>query len=103
MSSNIAIAPEQINTEQHFWDAFGNMETEISSSWIVLFCQERGQGWAPFTRAELEEFYHAKGRPESFHFNGLIRTDNRWLMCKDDSYTVTTAFVQACYSASPAI
>lgn len=102
MSSFIGISPAQINTEQHFWGAFGNMETEISASWIVFFCQERGQGWVPFTQAEIEQFYHLKGRPEDFPFNGLVRSDHRYLIYDGNTYTITSDFVSACYSASPA-
>ena len=59
------IRPQHINTESHFWDAFGHNETEVSALYVVRLCQAKG-GWMPFTKAELDEVAR-----EDFHFNRL--------------------------------
>ena len=66
----IPIRPEHIDVTQRFWDAFDSSERELSAWWIVKFCQERGEGWEPFTMTEIEQFYQAHGH-QRFHFNGL--------------------------------
>lgn len=68
----LKIAPEDINAKKHLFESFDNMETEISAGWLVRFAQARGQGWAPFTLAEIEAFYHRKYPRESFEFNRLV-------------------------------
>ncbi len=98
---SLTIAPSDINTQRHFWNAFGHMETETSACWIVRLMQEKG-GWVPFTHAELIAFYTAPGRRpvgESFHFNGLIQSG--YILQAGDVYQVTPVFVAKCYSSSP--
>jgi len=68
------IKPSMIDTSDHFWDAFGHSETEVSARWIVRFVQQRGgDDWRPFTYAEIDGFYRKKGRHDGFAFNRLLR------------------------------
>ncbi len=96
------VEPEKINTEQHFWDAFGNVETEISARWIVRFCQERKRGWEPFSKSEIEQFYNQHGYVH-FMFNKLLSRDQRYVRVEGDAYSVTPEFVDRCYQASPLV
>ena len=93
------IKPRDIDASQHFWDAFGNYETEISAWWIVKFCQARNS-WAPFFYDELNSFYTANGRKEHFRFNRLVQEG--FIEEKDDLYHITHRFICRCYEASPA-
>ena len=80
-----------------------NMETEVSTYWLVKFAQRRGN-WAPFTRTELEALYH-ESRPvgEKFWFNKLTRDGHiQQLDNEGEHYAFTTEFVAACYQVSPA-
>ncbi|MCL5411071.1 MAG: hypothetical protein M1324_04525 [Patescibacteria group bacterium] len=72
------IQPDHINTDpntgpegSHFFDAFGNTETEVSARWLVRFAQQRGSGWEPFALNEIEAFYN-RGGHKGFSFNHLI-------------------------------
>lgn len=107
------ILPEHINTGAHFFEAFGNTETEYSASWIVQFCKERG-GWVSFSYEEIEEFYHrkSKGRFSNFTFNKLldwnfindpkVTTDRGFIVCgKDGRFRVTVDFIARCYRSAP--
>lgn len=90
------IKPEDINSTRHFFDGFGHLETEISANWIVRFCQQRGEGWKPFTLSDLEKFYTPG---DGFRFNRL--TDEKLVSVKDGVVTLTVRFVQKCHTASP--
>ena len=107
------IQPDQIDTPQggHFWDAFGNSETEVSARYVVRLCQEKG-GWYPFTREEIEEFYNKSGH-QNFWFNWLVhpgtaysitggsyQVGGGWILEKDDQYFVTDDFIQRCYKSA---
>ena len=100
----IPIRPEHIDTAQHFWNAFDNMERELSANWIVTFCQDRGEGWAPFTVEEIERFCQAHGGMH-FHLDGLDEYPQRYGIIKrerDGRYEIRPQFVARCYGASPA-
>lgn len=60
------LLPSDINTKQHFWNAFDHSETEVSASWIVRFLQQAGNSWAPFMLEDLQAFY-GKLRAESIY------------------------------------
>lgn len=66
--------PEDLQTTEHYWDTFGNSETEVSARWIVRFCQARGKGWEPFTYDEINDFYQRerKNTNDRFTFNQLV-------------------------------
>ena len=51
------IKPSDVNTDVHFYETFDHLGTEIAANWIVRLCQERGD-WGPFTRADVDSFYH---------------------------------------------
>jgi len=68
----LTITPEEIKITDHLWDSFGHYETEISADWLVRFAQDRGQGWKPFTYADIEKFYSRSGKLSGFSFNKLI-------------------------------
>jgi len=100
------IKPRDINTSNHFWNAFGNMETEVSAWYIVKLCQEKG-GWKPFTKAELDKI-----SGENFWFNRLspynpnhkpkpLAGSPIYIIEIDDKYHVTALFIAKCYAASP--
>ncbi|OGC45263.1 hypothetical protein A2V49_01535 [candidate division WWE3 bacterium RBG_19FT_COMBO_34_6] len=90
--------PEQIDTTKHFYDAFGNCETEISARWIVRLCQKRNIGWEPFTYNDIDGFYRSKGF-YGFTFNNLIT--GRYIEEKNGLYHITLDFVVRCYKSSP--
>lgn len=112
------ILPEHINTNEHFWNSFGHMETEVSARLIVKLCQKKG-GWTPFTQAELDKM-DASG---NFVFNGLDTLDflipsdqEAWHANRTGSieqrhrmagriaamtFTVTETFIARCYASSP--
>ncbi len=118
------IQPKDINADRHLWDAFNNMETELSAGYIVRMCQERG-GWFPFTQEEIEEFYHRSSGHTGFcfnrlvepemiprslarafagHFSPLVPMGGGWVvLCADGKYRVTEDFIRRCHKSSPAI
>jgi hypothetical protein len=67
------IKPENIRTTEHFWDTFGQAETEISARWVVRFLKDErsSQGWVPFPLAELQAYYNRTLPNERFSFNKL--------------------------------
>lgn len=88
------IRPEDIDTNDHFWDTFDNHETEVSARWIVRFCQHYGT-WKPFSDSAIEGFYNSYGL-WGFSFNRLIK--ERWIQLIDEKYYVTMDFVIRIYS-----
>lgn len=108
-SPDYPIQPRHINTGNHFFEAFGHMETEISARWIVRFCQPRGN-WSPFTFGDLEAFYreggyrgfwlNRLGNPEYLTITGP--RDERGCITDATVIAVTDAFIQRCFKASPA-
>ncbi|MCI0532777.1 hypothetical protein L0Y49_01000 [bacterium] len=110
------ITPGHINARgEHLWEAFENVETEVSAVYIVRFCQERSH-WGPFTEKEIEEFYvRTSGRKGGFTFNRLIEAGSSfsirdgmqpagggWIVKdKEGNLHVTDDFVWRCYKASP--
>jgi hypothetical protein len=102
------IRPCHINTQTHFWGAFGNCETEISANWIVRLCQKRGD-WGPFPFSELEALYNERGHT-GITLNNL--SDAELAMSGKDSETgrvlpetilaPTHRFVSGCFKAAPA-
>lgn len=97
------IQPKHINIEKHFWDAFGNSESETAALLIVRLCQQSG-GWMPFTKEEIDA--HAN---HNFHFNRLNdfchpESDTNFVILGvDNKYRVTHEFIAKCFVASPAI
>lgn len=93
------VQPKDINVSEHFFNAFDNMETEVSAHWIVSFLQERGVGWEPFIYDEIDMFYSRKFK-SGFRFNCLI--SGGWIILgADKKYYVTDEFVYRCYKSSP--
>ena len=95
------IQPRHINAKRHFWDAFGNNETEISAGYIVRLCQKLG-GWVPFTREQIEAFYNEAGHTD-FWFNRLRgqRTEDFIVLGEDGKFRVTHEFIARCHKSSP--
>lgn len=97
MSIKLLVRPENIKTNDHFWDTFGNSETEVSARWIVNFLRARNfcllgdKGWDTFPSADLENFYrHIRQKPsETFYFNEL----NRHIQYENGMVTVLDSFV----------
>ena len=94
------VQPNDINASQHFYNAFDNMEREVTARWIVMFCQQRGTGWKPFTLTEIEQFYNDKGH-RAFQFNGIVSSEYG-IMRLDNLYHIRHSFIGRCYLASPA-
>lgn len=108
--SQCPIRPDDINGNRNFLGTiWRQMESEVSAAWLVKFAHRRGS-WKPFTRSELEAFYHEK-RPagERFWFNKLIDSQDPGnshiqILDKDDddeTFAFTTEFVAAVYMVSP--
>lgn len=99
------IRPEHIETRNHFWEAFGDMETEASANWVVRFCQWRNKGWEPFTEEEVAEHYKKHWTAQTpFSFKRLINNDAYDFLVKTDDgrYAVTHQFIVRCFFVSPA-
>lgn len=109
------IQPKDINTPPggHFWDAFGENETEVSARYIVRLCQRKG-GWHPFTKEEIEKLYNEAGY-KNFEFNRLIEPGmafyiqkgrvpegGGWIIEREKYFYVTDDFILRCYKAAPA-
>ncbi len=94
------IEPVHIHSEAPLWDAFGNMETEVSARFIVRLCQAKG-GWFPFTKEEID----VQSR-EDYRFNRLIEFGSRdernlVILGDDNQYRVTHEFIARCFRSSP--
>jgi len=98
------IKPEHIDASRNFMGTiWQNMETEVSANWLVRFAQKR-DSWAPFTRSEIESFYHEQFPGQRFWFNHLTHDDHIKLLEEDGdaTFAFTIEFVAACFMASPA-
>ena len=94
------IVPNDININKPFWGTFGSTETEIRASWVVLFCQYRGN-WSPFSFEDFQEFYKKTCKvpcPNGGNINlsGL----DKWIPFTDGKYHVTVEFIEKCYNAN---
>lgn len=104
------IRPNDIDTSRHFWECFNKSETEVSARYIAQFMQERQDkgyvDWAPFTYADINDFYSRKGAGDGFTFNGLLRTSHSNLdvnsstkyiiVDSEGNMRVTGQFIYAC-------
>ena len=103
----IEIRPSNIDTSQHFWNAFGSSETEVSALWIVQFCKQRGgDDWRPFAHADLAAFYCEKKMTTAgaFRYNQLTygySGTRPWLYEIGGLVHITQDFVVRCFRASP--
>ena len=108
------IRPEHIDASKHLFEAFDHMETEVSAGWIVRMLQWRGEGWAPFTKSEIEAFYSASGEFSGFCFNRLVNPGRAffirtgwqdagggWILVRDGKYHVTEDFIIRCFKSRP--
>ncbi len=104
-------APSTVNTEKdHFWNAFGNSETEVSAQWLCLLAQQNGD-WRPFTLQDIQSLYR-KTHKSPFGFNQLIDrgvayssrgrylTGGGWIVPQGDLFLFTEEFVLRCYFSS---
>ena len=87
------IGPNDIDGSRHFFDAFGDSDTEDAAAYIVKFCQKRGM-WVGFTLEEVREEF-----VPNIDFSGLISTHR--LVERDGAFYITTSFAAACYESSP--
>jgi hypothetical protein len=94
------IKPSDINADHHFFDAFGNSESETSARWLVKLAQKNGD-WRAFTKDEIDTFSGHR-----FRFNNLIRPETPTYspIVKNDNgtYSFTHMFVANCFRSSPA-
>ena len=95
------VQPKDINTDAHFFEAFDNMETEISARYIVKLMQDKGE-WTSFTEQEIGEFYKKiSGYTDGFTFNNLI--NGEWVLRnEDETLEITPDFVERVHKSSPA-
>ncbi len=98
--SNYPIQPDHIDASRHLFNALDHYETEVSAGYVIRMCQERGEGWAPFTGEQIEAYYQRAGHKDGFWFNRLV--SHGWLTKDGDTYQVTHKFVTRCFNASPA-
>ncbi len=99
---NYPVQPRHISCLHHFFDAFGNVETDISARHIVGLCKKRG-GWFPFTKEEIEGYSR-----QSDCFNLLTSHNpndkNSYIILGHDGrYRVTHEFIAVCFKSSPVI
>lgn len=97
--SNYPIKPSDIKTDNHFWGAFGNSETEVSARYLVSMAQKNGD-WRNFTKDEIDKF-----SKQDFWFNKLLDdgTNNPPIKKNEDgSYSFTHKFITRCFLSSPA-
>lgn len=92
------VSPDQIDIRKHFFDAFGNVETEVSARYIVEFCQLRGQGWVPFTYEQINDFYKSMGHQDGFWFNRLLKQGH--IIETEGQYQIQPSFVDRCFRSS---
>ncbi len=111
---NYPVNPNEIDASKHLFDAFDNMQTEVSAGYIIRMLQEKGT-WEPFTQEEIEKFYRKSGHTDGFLFNALIVPvtehlfDGRphtfgggWIVQRPDGkFEVTEKFVRKAFEASP--
>lgn len=91
------ITPQMIKTDQHFYEAFGNMETETSARLLVKFAQSRG-GWFSFTKPEIDAF-----SKEDFWFNRLSNEPYPYIVESGGRFHFTHQFIATCFRWSPAV
>lgn len=84
------IQPHEIQTNKHYFDPFGHYETETSARLVVRFLANRREGWAPFTRQEIEAYYPKERR---FWFNHLTTGHQPHVTEIGDVLTVLVALV----------
>lgn len=86
--------PKDINTDQHFWDTFGQSESETSANFIVRYCDWVGN-WSPFSFEQINNFYldevGRKPGHANFSFNRLV--SENWIMKDGDLFCVTMGFL----------
>lgn len=104
------IRPEHIKADSHFWNSFNNVEAETSARWLVLFCQQRKEGWKPFERNDLEAFVAQKLERQVvlFPFNSLIKKDRLGanfgpVMVAWNMVILSIEFVTRCYCSNPRV
>ncbi len=94
------IQPQEINSINFFWDAFPTMNGCIAAIQIVRFCQDRGEGWEPFSREDLYHYVVEMGKGGDFTFNHLVGgTPEKFLVYHQGKYSVTEEFVDRCHNA----
>jgi len=94
--AELIITPYAINTDKHFYGAFGNSETEVSAKHIVKLAQKK-EGWYPFTLEEIEAQYNETGH-KYFCFNELLSRD--FIIKKEDKYYFTSEFISRVFMIS---
>ena len=100
------IRPENINTDRHFYGAFGWGEVEIAANYIVRLCQKLG-GWKAFSEKDLNQFWLENGGKKELVFNQSDKFPFHWFNEKllvrgrSGKYRVTDFFIQRCFHASP--
>lgn len=82
-----------------FDSRFRNYESEVAAGLIVLFCDERNEGWKELTAAELHEATCAKFKTckRSPDIGKLVK--DGFVVQEGDTFYVTPAFIEACDKA----
>ena len=93
--------PKDINTDDHFWGAFGEVHTETSARVLVSYAQTKNS-WMDFTIEDIVKWKqeHVDTKATTFYFNDLITKG--WIIDnKDDIYSFTLDFITRCHKSSP--
>ena len=94
--AELTTKPQDINTDKHFYGAFGSSETEVSAKHIVRLAQKK-EGWYPFTLEEIKAQYNETGY-RYFCFNELLSRD--FIIKKEGKYYFTSEFISRVFMTS---
>lgn len=92
------ITPDLIDTNNHYWDGFGNYETEVSARFFVRAAKKTGSWTVSKDQLDAEE---PKG---SYRFNKLrfSERDNSWIINNGNgTYTATERFIERVFAKYP--
>lgn len=88
------------NSPEPLSGAFDNKIADTEAQHLVIFMQQRGKGWAPFTRTDIDVFC-LKKNIDGLTLDALVASG--WLLKKGVKYFVYSSFAARCYGASPVI
>ena len=87
--------PNDINTERHFYGAFGDYGMERVANLIIRMSQTVGLGWQPFTQVKLSRFANV----HKSSFEKLVKYG--FLVRKKRLYYFTNEFIYNCHHSLP--
>ncbi|CAN5209021.1 hypothetical protein BH09PAT1_BH09PAT1_7770 [soil metagenome] len=96
------LRPEDIDTA-HGFKGHGNFSQRMAKAAqvVVEYHQYRGDGWTPFTDAEIQAYCFLKtGREEPFDYLRAL-TGKGYLSVDGDKISVTHSFIATCFLMWP--